>query len=161
MIWNHITFYYEFEAYENELSYGTPLFLTSLSNLVSMNRLWAFSFLVIFFSIAGIPPASGFLAKIYVIYSLIDADQLMGAIFLIMMSAISVYYYLRVVKVIYFESKGLVPDSYKFKTVYTTNLLSFDSILIAVCLFLLVFFFFYPTTLLLLCQYLVINSFWF
>jgi NADH-quinone oxidoreductase subunit N len=161
LIWNHITFYYEFEAYENELSYGTPLFLTSLSNLVSMNRLWAFSFLVIFFSIAGIPPASGFLAKIYVIYSLIDADQLMGAIFLIMMSAISVYYYLRVVKVIYFESKGLVPDSYKFKTVYTTNLLSFDSILIAVCLFLLVFFFFYPTTLLLLCQYLVINSFWF
>ena len=161
LIWNHITFYYEFEAYENDSIQPTSLFLTSLSNLVSMNRLWAFSFLVIFFSIAGIPPVSGFLAKIYVIYSLVDADQLLGALFLIMVSAISVYYYLRVIKVIYFESKSVVPDSYKFKTVYATNLFSLNSILIALCLFLLVFFFFYPTSLLLICQYLVVNSFWF
>ena len=103
----------------------------------------------------------GFLAKIYVIYSLVDADQLLGALFLIMVSAISVYYYLRVIKVIYFESKGVVPDSYKFKTVYATNLFSLNSILIALCLFLLVFFFFYPTSLLLICEYLVVNSFWF
>jgi NADH-quinone oxidoreductase subunit N len=161
LMWNHITFFSEFETYEKYSFNGMPLFLTSLSNLFEMNRLWAFSFLIIFFSIAGIPPASGFLAKIYVLFSLIDADQLIGGLFLIMISAISVFYYLRVIKVIYFESKNLKLNAYQFKTVYSTGLFSFDCMIIASLLFVLLILFFYPSPLLLICQYLVINSFWF
>ena len=95
------------------------------------------------------------------LFSLIDADQLIGGLFLIMISAISVFYYLRVIKVIYFESKNLKLNAYQFKTVYSTGLFSFDCMIIASLLFVLLILFFYPSPLLLICQYLVINSFWF
>ena len=76
---------------------ATPLFLSSLSNFFKFNSLWAFSF-VLMFSIAGIPPLSGFLSKIFILFGLIDSNQLIGSICLIMISAISVFYYIRVIK---------------------------------------------------------------
>jgi NADH-quinone oxidoreductase subunit N len=163
LVWNHVTLFYSFQnkvnTFNNKVS--TPLFLSSLSNLFSTNSLWAFSFLCIFFSIAGIPPFSGFLAKILILFTLIGSDQLLGALFLIMISAISVFYYIRVVKVIFFESKNIKSNNYQFHTIFNTNFFNFDYLIISSCLFSLIFFFFYPTTLLLMCQYLVINSFWF
>ena len=135
--------------------------MSTLSNLFSTNSLWAFSFLCIFFSIAGIPPFSGFLAKIFILFSLIESNQLIGAVFLIMISAISVFYYIRVVKVIFFESKNIKSNNYQFQTIFNTGLFNFDYFIIASCLFLLIFFFFYPTILLLICQNIVLNSFWF
>ena len=163
LVWNHVTLFYSFQnkvnTFNNKVS--TPLFLSSLSNLFSTNSLWAFSFLCIFFSIAGIPPFSGFLAKILILFTLIGSDQLLGALFLIMISAISVFYYIRVVKVIFFESKNIKSNNYQFHTIFNTNFFNFDYLIISSCLFSLIFFFFYPTTLLLMCQYLILNSFWF
>ena len=163
LVWNHLTLFYSFQnrtnIFTNKIS--SPLFLSTLSNLFSTNSLWAFSFLCIFFSIAGIPPFSGFLAKIFILFSLIESNQLMGAVFLIMISAISVFYYIRVVKVIFFESKNIKSNNYQFQTIFNTGLFNFDYFIIASCLFLLIFFFFYPTILLLICQNIVLNSFWF
>ena len=163
LVWNHLTLFYSFQnrtnIFTNKIS--SPLFLSTLSNLFSTNSLWAFSFLCIFFSIAGIPPFSGFLAKIFILFSLIESNQLIGAVFLIMISAISVFYYIRVVKVIFFESKNIKSNNYQFQTIFNTGLFNFDYFIIASCLFLLIFFFFYPTILLLICQNIVLNSFWF
>lgn len=163
LIWNHITLFYNFQYKINIFNKKvlTPLFLSNLSNLFSVNSLWAVSFLFLFFSIAGIPPFSGFLAKIFILLGLINSNHLISALFLIVISAISVFYYIRVVKVIFFESKNIKSNNYQFQTIFNTDLFSFDYLIISTCLFLLVFFFFYPTTLLLICQYLVLNSFWF
>jgi len=163
LVWNHLSLFYSFQkenAVFNKTS-ATPLFLSSFSNFFKVNSLWAFSFILMFFSIAGIPPLSGFLAKVFVLVGLIDSNEIIGSIFLIMISAISVFYYLRVIKVIYFESKNLKLNAYQFKTVYSTGLFSFDCMIIASLLFVLLILFFYPSPLLLICQYLVINSFWF
>ena len=140
---------------------ATPLFLSSLSNFFKSNKLWAFSFVLLFFSVAGIPPLSGFLAKVFILFGLIDSQQLLGAIIIIMLSSISVFYYIRVIKVIFFETKDIKVNNDKFQTIFQTGLFNFDCTIIAICLFSLIYFFFYPTSLLLICQYIVLNSFWF
>ena len=106
---------------------ATPLFLSSLSNFFKFNSLWSFSFVLMFFSVAGIPPLSGFLSKIFILFGLIDSNQLIGSICLIMISAISVFYYIRVIKVIFFESKEVKSKNDQFQTVF---LVSHCSILI-------------------------------
>ena len=163
VVWNAIVFFYTYQKATNSFSgkRETPLFLSSFSNLFKMHSAWSFSFLILFFSIAGIPPFSGFLAKIFILFGLIEANQLVVAIFLIMISAISVFYYIRVVNVIFFESKEYQYTNDNIHTVFNTGLFHTDYLIIAGCLFLLIFFFFYPTTLLLFCQYLVLSSFWF
>ena len=163
IVWNSIVFFYTYQKATNSFSgkRETPLFLSSFSNLFKMHSAWSFSFLILFFSIAGIPPFSGFLAKIFILFGLIEANQLIVSIFLIMISAISVFYYIRVVKVVFFESKDYHSTNDNIQTVFNTGLFHTDYLIVAGCLFLLIFFFFYPTTLLLFCQYLVLSSFWF
>jgi len=163
LVWNHLTLFYTFQKIGNFFVGKTlsPFFLTSLGNLFKTNSLWAFSFLFLFFSIAGIPPFSGFLAKIFILVGLIESKQLIGSTFLILISAISVFYYIRVVKVVFFESKDLQDNTEQFQTTFNTGFFNFDYLIISCSLFLLVFLFFYPTLLMLLCQYTVLSSFFY
>jgi NADH-quinone oxidoreductase subunit N len=163
LVWNHISLFYSFQNQVNRFSgkTSTPLFLSSLSNFFKSNSIWAFSFVLIFFSVAGIPPLSGFLAKVFILFGLIDSQQLLGAIIIIMLSSISVFYYIRVVKVIFFETKDIKSNNEKFQTIFNVGFFNFDCVIMAGCLFSLIYFFFYPTSLLLICQYIVLNSFWF
>ncbi len=64
---------------------------------------YAFLMLLLMFSLAGIPPMAGFYAKLTVLDAVIKADQVWLAVFAVMMSLIGAFYYLRVVKVMYFE----------------------------------------------------------
>ena len=59
------------------------------------------------FSLAGVPPLVGFYAKLAVLQALIASGQAMYiglAVFAVMMSLIGSFYYLRVVKVMYFDA---------------------------------------------------------
>lgn len=123
--------------------------------------MWALSFLFLFFSIAGIPPFSGFLAKIFILFGLIESNQLIGAVILILISAISVFYYIRVVKIVFFESKDLQESTEQFQTTFNSGLFNYDYLIISFSLFSLIFLFFYPTLLMLFCQYTVLNSFFY
>ena len=163
LVWNHITLFYDFQKKSNLFNNktATPLFLSSLSNLFKVNPLWAFSFILIFFSVAGIPPLSGFLSKIFILFGLINSHELLGSIFLILISAVSVFYYIRVVKVIFFESKDLKVNNESFQTIFNSYFFDIDCIIISLFLFLLLLFFFYPTFLLLICQEVVLSSYWF
>jgi len=71
----------------------------------------AFLMLLLMFSLAGIPPTVGFYAKLAVLDAAIKADQLWLAVFAVMMSLIGAFYYLRVVKVMYFDepAAGVAP----------------------------------------------------
>ncbi len=55
------------------------------------------------FSLAGIPPLAGFFAKWYVFYAAIQAQLYPLAVIGVLASAVAAYYYLRIVKIIYFD----------------------------------------------------------
>jgi NADH-quinone oxidoreductase subunit N len=80
--------------------------ITDLAGLNQRNPLYAGVMAICLFSLAGIPPMVGFYAKLAVLQSLIASGQgfYMGlAIFAVMMSLVGAFYYLRVVKVMYFD----------------------------------------------------------
>lgn len=64
----------------------------------------AFMMLLLMFSMAGIPPLIGFYAKLGVIKSVVDVNLLAVAIIAVVMSVIGAYYYLRVIKVMFFDA---------------------------------------------------------
>ncbi|MBM3387632.1 MAG: NADH:ubiquinone oxidoreductase subunit N, partial [Betaproteobacteria bacterium] len=80
--------------------------IADLAGLNKRSPLYAGVMAVCLFSLAGIPPMVGFYAKLAVLQSLIASGQglYIGlAIFAVMMSLIGAFYYLRVVKVMYFD----------------------------------------------------------
>ena len=64
---------------------------------------YAFIMLLLMFSMAGVPPTAGFYAKLSVIQSTIAADQVWLAVVAVMFSLIGAFYYLRIVKLMYFD----------------------------------------------------------
>jgi NADH-quinone oxidoreductase subunit N len=65
---------------------------------------YAFIMLLLMFSMVGIPPTVGFYAKLAVLQSLLTADQLGAAIVAVLFSVVGAFYYLRVVKLMYFDA---------------------------------------------------------
>ena len=55
------------------------------------------------FSLAGIPPMAGFFAKLYVFLAAIDAQLYVLAVIGVLSSVVGAYYYLRIVKLMYFD----------------------------------------------------------
>jgi NADH-quinone oxidoreductase subunit N len=78
--------------------------LDSLKGLNKKHPWFAFMGLVMMFSLAGIPPTVGFAAKLSVLEALVDAEYTALAIIAVMASLVGAFYYLRVVKVMYFDT---------------------------------------------------------
>lgn len=81
----------------------------NISDLAGLNqhRVWlAFLMLLVMFSMAGIPPLMGFYAKFGVIMALLKQGHVWLSVFAVIMSLIGAFYYLRVVKVMYFDESG-------------------------------------------------------
>jgi NADH-quinone oxidoreductase subunit N len=66
----------------------------------------AFLMLLIMFSLAGVPPLAGFYAKFAVISAVVQAGQVWLAVVAVVFSLIGAFYYLRVVKLMYFDEPG-------------------------------------------------------
>ena len=78
----------------------------NISDLAGLNRKhpwYAFLMLLAMFSMAGIPPLMGFAAKFYVVVALLEQKLVPLAVFAMIMSLIGAFYYLRVVKTMYFD----------------------------------------------------------
>ncbi len=78
----------------------------NIADLAGLNRKhpwYAFLMLLAMFSMAGIPPLMGFYAKFYVIVALLEQKLVALAVFAVIMSLIGAFYYLRVVKTMYFD----------------------------------------------------------
>jgi NADH-quinone oxidoreductase subunit N len=63
----------------------------------------AFTMLVLMFSLTGIPPTVGFYAKLAVLQSVVDAGMIWLAVAAVLLSLVGAFYYLRVVKTMYFD----------------------------------------------------------
>jgi proton-translocating NADH-quinone oxidoreductase chain N len=128
-------------------SVESPLFLTSLSNMFKYNMIWSFLLLIVFFSMCGIPPLSGFFAKMWVYSSLLDFNYFAISVFLILVGAFSAFYYIKIIKITFFE-KTLVDSLTTNHSLYRLPFFFVDCSLYAFLLFFLFFFFFYTDLLL-------------
>jgi NADH-quinone oxidoreductase subunit N len=63
----------------------------------------ALAMAIMMFSLAGIPPAAGFIGKLYVFLAAVDAGLIALAIIGVVTSVVGAYYYLHVIKVMYFD----------------------------------------------------------
>ena len=136
-----------------------PLFINEVANLYKFNKLWALSFILIFFSMAGIPPLGGFLAKFLILFSFIESNNIIGAFVLLISSAISVFYYLRIIKIICFEFQDLKQKCKSNSIIFLSFLFEIECLLISISLFLLIFIFFYPSVLILICHNITLGFF--
>merc|ERR1712127_335306 len=79
--------------------------LEDLSGLSKNHPLLALSLLIILFSLAGIPPLAGFFAKFYVFKSVIEQSMYFLAIVGLLPPVVAAFYYLRIIKIIYFDEE--------------------------------------------------------
>ena len=94
-------------------AFGMMLFLSragfeceNLEDMRGLNRRspwYAFLMLLIMFSLAGIPPTAGFYAKLAVFQAAVAAGYLWLAVGAVLLSLVGAFYYLRVVKLMYFD----------------------------------------------------------
>ena len=112
--------------------------IRDLAGISKQNPLLAISFLLIMFSLAGIPPLAGFFAKFYVFMSVIESGMYTLAIVGLLSTVISAFYYLRIIKIIYFDEVKNSFDKIKNLGITSTVLLSCS---------ILILFFLYPSIL--------------
>ncbi len=77
--------------------------ISDLAGFAKAHPLIGLMMLIVMFSMAGIPPLAGFYAKMFVFLSAIEADMYVMTVIGLLTSVIAAYYYLRVVKVMYFD----------------------------------------------------------
>jgi NADH-quinone oxidoreductase subunit N len=70
----------------------------------------AFSFVILMFSMAGIPPLAGFFGKWVVFYSAVNSGLLFLAVIGVLTSVVGAFYYLRIIKIMYFEENEVKLD---------------------------------------------------
>ena len=103
--------------------------IADLAGLNQRNAWYAFVMLLVLFSMVGIPPLMGFYAKFAVLKALVAAQYgwaLWLAVFAVVMSLIGAFYYLRVVRTMYFDEKtddAPLSDSVLLKCVLSVNAL--------------------------------------
>ncbi len=77
--------------------------LEDFKGLNARSPWYAFIMLLLMFSLAGVPPTVGFYAKLSVLQPLLAADMVWLAVVAVMFSLIGAFYYLRIVKLMYFD----------------------------------------------------------
>ena len=79
--------------------------IEDLSGLSKNHSVLSLSLLIILFSLAGIPPLAGFFAKFYIFKAVIEQSMFFLAIVGLLSTVIAAFYYLRIIKVIYFDEE--------------------------------------------------------
>jgi NADH-quinone oxidoreductase subunit N len=83
--------------------------LDDMKGLNERSPWYAFVMLVLMFSLTGVPPTAGFYAKLVVISSAINAGLVWLAVVAVIFSLIGAFYYLRIVKLMYFDDVVAAP----------------------------------------------------
>ena len=92
----------------------------------------AFGVLILMFSLAGIPPLVGFYAKLAVLQATVNAGHIWLAVLAVLLSLIGAFYYLRVVKVMYFDEPAADAPALSAPMTFREGILSVNNLLIIV-----------------------------
>ena len=114
--------------------------INELSGLSKSNPVISLSLAIIMLSMAGIPPFIGFFGKFYVFIAAIESQQYILALLGVLASVISAFYYLRIIKGMYFDE---VTDGVNFD--FTIN--NQAKIILLFLMFIITFFILYPSLL--------------
>ncbi len=110
--------------------------IEDLSGLSRNHPVLSFSLLIILFSLAGIPPLAGFFAKFYIFMAVIEKSMYFLAVIGLLSTVIAAYYYLRIIKIIYFD-----PEKEKYETNHHVGL----KITLALSTLFILVYFIYPS----------------
>jgi len=119
--------------------------ISDLSGLNNSNPWYAALLAIAMFSMAGVPPTVGFYAKLTVLQAVVQIDMVWLAIVAVLFSVIGLFYYLRIIKVMYFdkpveEQSTTIQEALDVKVLLSANSLSlivlglFPSFLMAYCI---------------------------
>ena len=102
--------------------------IDDLSGLSKNHPLLSISLLAILFSLAGIPPLAGFFAKFYIFKSVLEQSMYFLAIVGLLSTVIAAFYYLRIIKIMYFDKEKEKYDTdhsvwLKFSLTFSTLLI--------------------------------------
>ena len=95
------------EYYEN---------ISDLSGLYKTHPYYSVVITILMFSLAGIPPLAGFFGKFYIFIAAIESNLLLLAIVGILASVVGAFYYLRIIKVIYFDESKNSYDGFNHRS---------------------------------------------
>ncbi len=112
--------------------------LDDLSGLSKNHPLLSICLMIILFSLAGIPPLAGFFAKFYIFMAVIEQKMFFLAIAGLLSTVIAAFYYLRIIKIIYFD-----PQKEKYDSNHSIGL----KITLAISTIFIVAYFIYPSSL--------------
>ena len=112
--------------------------IEDLSGISKNNPILSLTFLIVLFSLAGIPPLAGFFAKFYIFMAVIEQSMYSLAIIGLLSTVISAFYYLRIIKIIYFDS-----ERFKYDKDHDLGL----KLTLAASTLFLIFYFIYPNIL--------------
>ena len=112
--------------------------IQELSGASKNHPLMSLSLLIILSSLAGIPPMAGFFAKFYVFMAVIESGMFTLAIIGLVTTVVSAFYYIRIIKIMYFDDPKKPFEELKDFGIYGSLIVS--------CIF-LVSFFLYPSIL--------------
>jgi len=111
--------------------------ISDLSGIAKKNPAIALALAVLMFSMAGIPPLAGFFGKFYIFVAAVNADMVPLAVIGVLASVVAAYYYLHIVKVIYFDEPAKTFDRPDLST----------GLIMGVCSFLMLIYFIIPAPL--------------
>ena len=95
------------EYYEN---------ISDLSGLYKTHPYYSVVITILMFSLAGIPPLAGFFGKFYIFIAAIESNLLLLSIVGILASVVGAFYYLRIIKVIYFDESKNSYDGFNHRS---------------------------------------------
>ena len=112
--------------------------INELSGSSKNHPLMSLGLLLILFSLAGIPPLAGFFAKFYIFMSVIESGMYALAIIGLITTVVSAFYYIRIIKIMYFDESKKPFENYKDISIQGS---------LFICCVLLTGFFLYPSAL--------------
>ena len=110
--------------------------IEDLSGLSKNHPLLSLCLLVILFSLARIPPLAGFFAKFYVFKAVLEQSMFFLAIVGLLSTVVAAFYYLRIIKIIYFD-----PEKEEYETSHNLGL----KITLAISTIFILAYFIYPS----------------
>ena len=99
-------------SYQNKT--GREKYLTDLTLLSKTNPVLAITIALTMFSMAGVPPLAGFFSKLYVFFAGVEASLYLIVVVGVLTSCIGAYYYIRVIKIMFFEKVNTLLSSNSF-----------------------------------------------
>ena len=114
-------------------------YISDLGALAKTNPILAITLSITMFSYAGIPPLAGFCSKFYLFFAALSSGAYLLALIGILTSVVSCFYYIRLVKIMYFDT----PKTWILYKPMDRE----KSLLLGVTLFGIIFFFLYPSPL--------------